>query len=353
MHHYKHFKNTFTERFKGYCTDTIKRDMYDTDAVNILYKAALEYLLCDGKRLRPYLASVFYKDIDTINNDIWDVFYALELFHSFAIAHDDIIDKASKRRNDDTLHVIYENAIQYNMLSIEDKRHIGMSFAMLFGDYFHMLSSTLFGKIGMRLEASIQDLYNTTYHNYMKNVLYGQLEDVLFQCGYVPTETEIINKSYRKTADYSFIKPLEMGCIVSHNTDYMPIMNAFGGALGIAFQLQDDMLDVFGELDNIGKMPLGDYRDGVHTLYSSYLLTHKNSVYRDMYSAHFGDNSYYNNDELRQLLIDSGAYEYSNQLIKRYFDDAHSVLDNHKNTLPDYVLERLYAIVDTICKRHR
>jgi len=293
-----------------------------------LYGAA-HYMLEDGgKRIRPVLCLLGNEIFGPIKPDTWKIAVALELFHNFTLIHDDIMDKAPLRRGRATVHAKYDE-----------------STALLAGDVMLLQAYNYLNETDSRYMQILIRLLNKTG----REVCEGQQLDMDFEKNASISLSEYLHMIELKTA-VLLAGSLQMGAIAAGavESDQQMIYD-FGRNLGLAFQVQDDWLDAFGDPSTFGKLKGGDIVANKKT----FLLV------KALESA-----SPENKQELEELLIYSGPdkvermtfiYQESGvglaaQEAKNYYMDkayanlqSISVPDARKNALKElaaYLLER-------------
>jgi len=202
-----------------------------------LYDASQYILKIGGKRVRPVCVLMGNELFDEIDADAYEVAAAIELFHNFSLIHDDIMDKAPLRRGMETVHTRY-----------------GESTALLAGDVMLVAAYDYINKIKPLHLQKIISLFNKT----AREVCEGQQMDMDFE-----KESEVSFEAYEKmiTLKTSVLlaASMQMGAILGGaggaNQQHL---YEFGKKLGIAFQVQDDYLDAFGDPEKFGKQPGGD-----------------------------------------------------------------------------------------------
>lgn len=202
-----------------------------------LYEPIHYSLGMGGKRLRPVLLLLAYNMFRQDVANALPAALAIEVFHNFTLLHDDIMDKAAVRRNNPTVHVRFnENSA---ILSGD---------AMAFQAYRYLLESK-----SSRLTDTI-DLFTRT----AIEVCEGQQFDMDFENRLDVTQSEYIGMIRLKTA-VLLACSLKAGALLAEVPDELANqLYAFGENLGLAFQLQDDLLDTFGDQDTFGKKIGGD-----------------------------------------------------------------------------------------------
>lgn len=218
---------------------------------------------CGGKRIRPYLTMVAYGQMD---EKIAPVAAAQELVHIAMLIHDDVIDEDDVRRGQKNINGTYKEEYN-NYLDPPRASHFASSIGILAGDA--LLSEAYFAIADCEFDATIKQKILKRLHSSVYEVIGGELIDV--EAGFVPVsiDPELI---YRyKTSSYSFVGPLLTGAYCAElGAKTCAALEEFGTSLGIAYQIQDDLLGVFGSQEEIGKTPLIDLRDGKHTLLAAY-----------------------------------------------------------------------------------
>ena len=209
-----------------------------------------------GKRLRGFLAWLGYRlggGRDT--KRIMEISLALEIVHSFLLIHDDIIDDSDIRRGKATIHKRFEK--------IYGSRY-GVNQAIVLGDIacfdaFNLVNSSVFED---RLKIIAQKKLIKT----ILDTAYGEALDVEYSFE-KPSFAKIKAVADLKTARYSFVGPLTIGAVFSEAQESrINALEQFGLDVGIVFQLQDDILGIFGDESILGKSTLSDMREGKNTM---------------------------------------------------------------------------------------
>lgn len=219
----------------------------DTPAT--LYEPNRYFLSLGGKRIRPVLCLMANELFDDIKEDAWDVATAIELFHNFTLIHDDIMDKAPLRRGMATVH-----------------QKFGEATALLAGDVMLVRAYQHINRISSAYARSIIELFSDT----ARLVCEGQQLDMDFEKLNVVDFSNYLAMINAKTS-VLLAASLKMGAILGGALERnQNLLYEFGRKLGIAFQIQDDYLDAFGDPKKFGKQPGGDILAGKKT----FLLIH-------------------------------------------------------------------------------
>ncbi|TSD66640.1 polyprenyl synthetase family protein [Inquilinus sp. KBS0705] len=202
-----------------------------------LYEPISYILALGGKRMRPALLLMA---CDLFNGDVEAALppaLAIEVFHNFTLMHDDIMDKAPIRRGKVTVHEKWDNNV-----------------AILSGDVMLIEGYKLMMQVRDNILRQVLDIFNAT----AVGVCEGQQLDMTFETSNDVTIPEYINMIRLKTA-VVLGGALKIGALIG-NADIKDadLLCEFGENVGIAFQLQDDILDVYGNPEKFGKQVGGD-----------------------------------------------------------------------------------------------
>lgn len=207
------------------------------DHTETLYGPAQYILGIGGKRIRPVCVLLGSELFDEITADAYHAATAIELFHNFSLIHDDIMDKAPVRRGMQTVHTKY-----------------GESTALLAGDVMFVKAYENLNKIEPANLQKVLHLFNVT----ASQVCEGQQLDMDFEKRDTVCFDEYVNMITLKTS-VLVAASLQLGAILGGaGTGSQKHLYEFGKNLGIAFQVQDDYLDAFGNPDKFGKQVGGD-----------------------------------------------------------------------------------------------
>ena len=215
-------------------------------------------VLAGGKRVRPAMAYWGYVGAggDPATPEVANLGASLELLQAFALFHDDVMDGSPTRRGEPTAHVRAMGNHEAGSWGGEARRY-GESVAILAGDVSLVLSDVLLADVN----ADVRRLWNEL----RIEVNLGQFLDVVGTArGSVPLATAERIVEY-KTARYTIVRPLQMGAALTGRNDLEEALGSIGTPLGVAFQLRDDMLGVFGETERTGKPVGDDLREGKPT----------------------------------------------------------------------------------------
>jgi len=271
--------------------------------------APIHYILqIGGKRLRPILTIMTCELFEGNPKEAYDAALAIELFHNFTLIHDDIMDSAPIRRGKQTVHEKWD-----------------VNTGILSGDAMMILASQCFNKYEPELFKKLTLLFNKT----ALEVCEGQQLDIDFETRNNVTIAEYIKMITYKTS-VLVAAAMEMGAIIANvkKNEAEKIYN-FGLNLGIAFQLQDDFLDTFGDAATFGKQIGGDILENKKTFLYLKALEVCNTPEREKLIGFYStkNNPESKTKEVTALFNRNKVAEYTLKEIEKYTQKAFVVLD--------------------------
>lgn len=200
--------------------------------------APIQYIMSlGGKRIRPVMVLMASELFDDDVSKAIDVALAVETFHNFTLVHDDIMDNAPLRRGKQTVHEKW-----------------GINNAILSGDVMMVESNKHLSKVDISVLKAVLETFNTT----AQGVCEGQQLDMEFESRSDVSIDEYVEMIRLKTA-VLLGGAMKLGAYVGGaDAKNANLLYQFGENLGIAFQLQDDILDVYGDPEKFGKQVGGD-----------------------------------------------------------------------------------------------
>lgn len=261
----KDFKQKFDVEVENYLDkvilETKKRDSFMAEAVEYVKKM----VMAGGKRLRP--AFMYYGYLAAGGKEKSKILRAsvgIELIHIFLLIHDDIMDQDGKRHGLDTLHTKYRKFGE-RIFKNKNCEHFGNSMAMIIGDMVGALGNQVIyesefdPRLLMKALSKLQSIVSMT--------VIGQSQDFHIEFRGKATEKEVMSMYENKTAKYSIEGPLHLGAILSGAGEKnIQGLSKYAIPLGIAFQIQDDILGIFGSEEKLGKKVGADIIEGKQTL---------------------------------------------------------------------------------------
>jgi geranylgeranyl diphosphate synthase, type I len=232
-----------------------------------LTAALEEFVLRGGKRLRPAFAYWGWRavaDRSDVPDDVLLLFSALELLHACALVHDDVIDASATRRGLPTVHRLF--ADKHRALNWHGSaEQFGMSAAILLGDLSLVWADDIVATADLPADAHRR--VQRVWADIRTEVLGGQYLDIAAEASGAESVASAMNVNTYKTASYTVARPLQIGAAAAADRpDVLATFHEAGNDLGVAFQLRDDVLGVFGDPAVTGKPSGDDLRSGKRTV---------------------------------------------------------------------------------------
>jgi geranylgeranyl diphosphate synthase, type I len=228
-----------------------------------------DFVLRGGKRLRPAFAYWGYRAVtpgpaDPVPDGALRLFSALELLHACALVHDDVIDDSGTRRGMPTAHVQFAE-LHRDRGWRGSAGHFGRSAAILLGDLSLVWADDIVAAAD--LPGGGDGRVRRVWSDIRTEVLGGQYLDIVAESSAAESIESAMNVNTYKTASYTVSRPLQLGAAAAADRpEVQRIFHAVGTDLGIAFQLRDDVLGVFGDPAVTGKPSGDDLRSGKRTV---------------------------------------------------------------------------------------
>jgi geranylgeranyl diphosphate synthase type II len=274
-----------------------------------LYSPIRYILSLGGKKIRPVLTLMAAEVFNADCREALPAAVAVEIFHNFSLVHDDIMDDAPLRRGNQTVHEKWD-----------------INTAILSGDAMLILAYQYFEQYEPATFMALAKLFSKT----ALEVCEGQQWDVDFESRNDVTQPEYLKMIEYKTA-VLIGAAMKMGGIVAKASDAnCDLIYNFGLNLGIAFQLQDDYLDAFGNPETFGKQVGGDIIENKKTFLYLKALEQGNIDDKDNLLNFFAtqpENSTNKIEDVKQLFVATGADAATQNAIEQYTLAAFSTLD--------------------------
>ena len=314
-----------------------------------MYADIKEYCLRDGKRIRPLLlinGYNGYKKGFRKTSEIVKLGAAVEIMHSFLLVQDDIIDRAEMRRGGEALHILLGK--RYS--SVTTNPLIGTDIASVLADV--MFSSAIDiicgAELRDRVKVSYMDVFSRTY----EKTAWGQILDSL---NTMPAAIDSKSDapmmiSLMKTAWYTMVYPITMGYVLSGGAGRKELkaIEEFGVPLGVAFQVRDDILGVFGIESDTGKPNDSDIHEGKFTLLVHNTMQKLDENELDKFKAVLlsQSKSEADVDYIRGTIKESGALDETIHSHRNLIAEAEDKLDELR--IKSYNRELLRGVVESV-----
>ncbi len=285
--------------------------------------AALRTLvLSGGKRLRPAFCEWAYVGAGRAPGSpvAVDAGAALELLHTFALVHDDVMDGSARRRGLPTVHTRFVDRHQDEAWR-GDPRRFGEGVAILVGDFAFVYADQLF--------TDVPPIARRVFDELRVELCVGQYLD-LAATARARTDLALAERIERyKSGKYTVERPLHLGAALAGRYEELHApLSAIGLPLGQAFQLRDDLLGVFGDAEVTGKPVGDDLREGKLTPLLAFATARARSE-DARFLDRLGDPDLSDDDvrALQDLLVDCGACDESERMIESLVQQALHAID--------------------------
>ena len=298
MHSFKELSQLFATHFQ---------QKHFPEQPNNLYEPCTYFLQIGGKRIRPALCLLGNELFAEIKQDAYQVATAVELFHNFTLIHDDMMDAASLRRGMQTVHTKYNSNI-----------------ALLSGDVMLIKAYEYIAKINTEYLAKTLSLFNKT----AAEVCEGQQLDMDFEQQQNVSLDDYIKMIGLKTS-VLLAAALQMGAIIGGASEgNCKHIYQFGLNLGIAFQIQDDYLDAFGNPEKFGKEVGGDIKQNKKTFLFLHTLEVANDEQKKQIEILIETNPANKVEQMLSIFKDCNVDAWANELKEKYYQLAMKNLED-------------------------
>lgn len=338
----------FFEQRLSYYREIALHNLFDVlpsrEPKRYFYDLLPEYPRRAGKGLRAALCLATCRAFGGRIQNAINSAVAIELFHNGFLVHDDIQDESIFRRGNETLHTQHGLGVAVNIgnalnlfslqVLMKNREMLGAQLAwQLFGETSEMLRQTLEGQ-ALELGWIRDNACELTEQDYLRMVL-------------------------KKTAWYTCIYPCRAGGLIATGGGINPDrFYRFGWFLGVAFQIQDDLLNLVGDYGRYGKEICGDIWEGKRTLMLIHLLNHCTSPEKSELEAILAlsrqERSKEHVDGIYEMMTDYGSIEFGRQCAKQFAGAALYEFTNAFGHLPDsddkrFILEMVLYMIEREC----
>jgi geranylgeranyl diphosphate synthase type I len=344
------FKRKFDREIAIYLDKTIKeaenRDIVITDAI----KYIKDLTLAGGKRIRPAL--MYYGYVGAGGKEKGKMIrtaVSIELIHMFLLIHDDVIDRDIARHGKDSVNRKYEK-LGARFFPNKDLKHFGNSMAIAIGDMVAALGNQIIfnsgfdEKLVMKALSGLQSIVSYT--------VIGEVKDLYIEYKNKASEKDVLGMYEYKTAKYTIEGPLHLGAIIGGaKDDTLKKISEYSIPVGIAFQIQDDILGIFGDEEKLGKKVGSDIKEGKITLLVVKAREKANERQKRLLNEVLGKKNlaFEEVESFREIIRGTGSLDYAKNLAMKYIEKGKRALADieiKKETkdfllgMADYMIER-------------
>ena len=319
------------------------------DYATMIIKSMEDFSKRGGKRLRPILMIQGYNLFKPENQEIIKTSISIEMIHNFLLVHDDVMDRDILRRGGLTINKLYSNYFK-SSFNARLTNHLGNATAITIGNIFFSLGNAIISNSSFPEKNKCRML--NTISEMITNVGIGQYYDIMYSSRNDLTEEEILVMYNLKTGVYSFTCPLILGAtLAGANNSSIEKIESFAKPLGLAFQIKDDLLDLYSTESKLGKTVGSDFREAKRTLLLTVMLKRSNTKETQIILNSLGNKKLNKRDieRLKRIGVKTGAFDYCNKLSDRSVKKAKEILK--KSSYHKKGVETILKIADYIQKR--
>ncbi len=334
--------------------DSVLKDSFQED--ELIAEAlghARSIVLAGGKRLRSAFMYYGYLGAGGTEDDkMLRASMSIELIHSFLLVHDDIIDRDDVRHGVPTLHRRYAD-FGRRLFPDKDVVHFGNSIALIMGDMLYAFGNDIIFQSGFSKERIFDGL--SRLQKVVSFTVMGQARDVYMEYKRDAKEEEILAMYRNKTAKYTVEGPLHIGAaLAGASPELFDHLSAYALPLGIAFQIQDDILGIFGSADRIGKPVGSDIEEGKLTLLTARALKNGNQKERQRIRDILARGALLTTEERLEfcdLIRTTGSLAEVQALAEQYIAEGRAALVRLQPLLKPVAYDFLEGVAEYMTKR--
>lgn len=284
------------------------------------------FVMHEGKRLRPMLFYHGYRASGGKDEDaVLDAALSIELIHNYLLIHDDVIDEDDLRRGQPTMHRRWERA--YEKKRPAEARHLGQAFAIVIGDLLATYGYEALARSRFPNEEKVRAC--TKLNAILSDVVVGQTLDMLWSLKERVSQRDILAAFKYKTARYTVEGPLHLGALLAvASEDLLKQLSQIALPLGTAFQIHDDIIDLFGDGRAKGR-PIGsDLKAGKQTLLAWYARKHASPTQNHVLEEALGNRQLDKKalETTKEVIVKTGALAYAQKVTIRLLGQSQAAL---------------------------
>jgi geranylgeranyl diphosphate synthase type I len=306
-----------------------------------------------GKRIRASLAHYTYKMLGGKNDSVaLELARAIEMIHAYLLIIDDFTDKSLTRRGGPTGHVLAETYFNENPFVRVDPYHHGASMAITAALLqLHRAEEVI---LGLCAPADIRIKISQNLNSKIATTAYGQITDSFNSLKTHVKEADVLDMLEWKTGVYTFENPIHSGALLAGAVDAeLAQLTEYAIPTGIAFQIHDDVIGMFGNSEETGKSDKDDLMEGKMTLLIQHALLYATKDQIATINAYLGKKDLTDQEHaiVQQILIDCGSFEYSKQMAKRLVEQGKKALDKTPENWDTEGIDFLRGVADYVIQR--
>lgn len=306
-----------------------------------------------GKRIRASLAYYTYKMMGGTNEDVaMELARAIEMIHAYLLIIDDYTDKSATRRGGPTAHVLAEKYFNEGSYARVDPYHHGAAMAITAALLqLHRAEEVI---LGLDVAENIKIQISQNLNSKIATTAYGQITDGFNSLKENVPEKDVLSMLEWKTGVYTFENPLHSGALLAGaGAKELELLTEYAIPVGIAFQIHDDIIGMFGDSEETGKSDKDDLMEGKMTLLIQHALLNASKKEVATINKYLGNRALTDEEHatVQQVLIDCGSFEYSKQMAKKLVDKGKQMLVNAPSRWDSAGIRFLNGVADYIIQR--
>jgi geranylgeranyl diphosphate synthase type I len=316
------FRREIDGEIRAFLTGKRRQTAEVAPEAGVLVDTLQDLLERGGKRLRPALLVHAHLACGGGAGGVLPLALATELLHTYLLVHDDIMDHAEVRRGRPTAQVLFAGRHRDRHWR-GDAADYGRSMALLVGDLAASYAFELAGRVEVPEErrAPLAECFSAM----AQEVIHGQYLEILVSFASRPEAGDLERVLQLKSGRYSVERPIQLGALAAGiDEDRLAGLRRYGRALGEAFQLQDDLLGMFGDADTVGKPVGADLAEGKFTFLIHHALEALEPADAAWLESVRGrpDLTREEAQRARELMVASGARDRVREMVSRRLTEA-------------------------------
>ncbi len=329
----KEFLDNYVPEIDGYILEKIQ------GYPEFLYEAALHLIKAGGKRIRPSLTLLTTELLCEDYKKALPAAAAIELIHNFTLIHDDIMDQDEFRRGVPTVHTIW-----------------GEPTAIIAGDLlFSKAFELLYDLVSRGVSHDNIVEVSRVLAEATSIIAEGQALDMDFEKRWDIKVEDYLDMIKRKTATLIEASVATGAIIANASRTDLEHLRQYGKSIGMAFQIRDDILGVFGDPAKTGKPVYNDIREGKKTILVIYVLENGSEEDKRILKERLGNKNLSEDEyrEVAEIIEKTGALKYATDTARRYIEEALKSLDSLTHICNEKAKEALVELAHYVVEREK
>jgi len=338
---------SYQKEAKPILENSFQQKLQEAENISSLNKEVVERLaeFCQkGKMLRGALITLGYEAFGGEKREAVIPFSAAyEILGSAILIHDDIIDQSELRQGEITIHNYYAQS---------KDSHYGESMGITIGDLAHTFALEILSDPQNPIPPESRLGAINHVSRIIQQTTHGEILDINWNNFDLLQEEDILKIQKYKTAFYTFSGPLQLGAILAEaHPESLNVLEEYGIPIGLAFQIKDDILGIFGSVEKFGKPVDTDIREGKVTLLAFYAFQNATAAQKEFLKKFYGNREIGKSEveQIREIFRQTGAFRKAEEKAKKFVEEGKMAIPkitpntnirNVLTNLADFVIER-------------